>query len=79
MVGEIHVAADKASESGALRASRADTASYIADMSTELAALAGACSLPMLAYFLNLARVEAQICARDQGERGPAAEPSTRG
>ena len=78
MVGQIRLATDEAGELSPLDASRADTASYIADMTTELAALAGGCGLPMLAYFLNLARVEAQICARDQGKRRPAAESSTR-
>ncbi len=34
-------------------------AAYIANMSGELAALAGRAQLPMLAYFLNLARAEA--------------------
>lgn len=42
-------------------------AAYIAEMSAELATLAGRGNLPMLAYFLNLARVEAQIYARENG------------
>ena len=40
-------------------------AAYIAEMTAELAGLAGKARLPMLAYFLNLARVEAQIYARE--------------
>jgi hypothetical protein len=36
------------------------TARYISEMSAELAGLAGRSQLPMLAYFLNLARVEAE-------------------
>ena len=52
--------------------SSADTAAYIAQMSTELALLAKGAGLPMLAYFLNLARVEAQIYAREYGDRRPA-------
>ena len=34
-------------------------------MTGELARLAGEAGLPMLAYFLNLARVEAQIAVRE--------------
>jgi hypothetical protein len=45
----------------------ASTAGYIADMAGELAALAGRAGLPMLTYFLNLARVEAEIRARELG------------
>ncbi|HMK88639.1 MAG TPA: hypothetical protein VK446_03270 [Methylocystis sp.] len=47
-------------------------ASYIAEMTAALASLASEAGLPMLAYFLNLARVEAQIHARDLGDRTPA-------
>ncbi len=39
-------------------------ASYIADMASELAQLAARAELQMVAYFLNLARVEAEIRAR---------------
>ncbi|WP_227965034.1 hypothetical protein [Methylocystis sp. WRRC1] len=42
-------------------------AGYIADMTAELAKLAGGSQMPMLAYFLNLARVEAEIRARELG------------
>jgi hypothetical protein len=42
-------------------------ASYIAEMSAELAKLAGRGGMPMLAYFLNLARVEAETRAREMG------------
>ena len=52
----------------------ASLAAYIAEMTAELAGLAGKAHLPMLAYFLNLARVEAQICARENGARGIARE-----
>ena len=34
---------------------------YIADMAGELAALAGGIRQPMLTYFLNMARVEAEM------------------
>ncbi len=40
---------------------RNDTLKYIAEMAGELAALAGAARLPMLTYFLNMARVEAEM------------------
>lgn len=49
-------------------------AAYIAEMAAELAALAGGAGLTMLAYFLNLARVEAHIYAREFGDREPARE-----
>jgi len=45
---------------------QAELAAYIVEMTAELARLAGAADLPMLAYFLNLARVEAQISVREQ-------------
>jgi hypothetical protein len=52
----------------------ASLAAYIADMTAELADLAGKARLPMLAYFLNLARVEAQIYARENDSREIARE-----
>ncbi len=42
-------------------------ASYIADMSSELSQLALSSELQMVAYFLNLARVEAELRARELG------------
>lgn len=45
----------------------AELAAYIADMTSELARLAGRGHMQMLAYFLNLARVEAEIKARENG------------
>lgn len=45
----------------------ASLAAYIADMSAELANLAGRGGMPMLAYFLNLSRVEAETRARELG------------
>ena len=53
----------------------AETAAYVAALSAELASLAAAAGLPMLAYFLNLAHVEAEINARDQDDPGSDAEP----
>ena len=52
----------------------ASLAAYIAEMTAELAGLAGNARLPMLAYFLNLARVEAQIYARENDTREIARE-----
>ncbi|WP_363348091.1 hypothetical protein [Methylocystis echinoides] len=50
-------------------------ASYIADMSSELSQLAAGADLEMVAYFLNLARVEAEIRAREMG--GPVIRRET--
>jgi len=48
---------------------RAALAAYIVEMTGELARLAGEAGMPMLAYFLNLARVEAQITVRERDLR----------
>ena len=40
------------------------TARYIADMSAELAQMAGKRQLDLLTYLLNMARVEAEMVAR---------------
>lgn len=45
----------------------ASIAAYISDMSDELSKLASRCDMPMLCYFLNLARVEADMRARELG------------
>lgn len=45
----------------------ATLAKYIADMAAELSQMAGGANMPMLAYFLNLARVEAEMQARERG------------
>jgi hypothetical protein len=37
------------------------------DMSDEMAKLASRCDMPMLCYFLNLARAEADMRARELG------------
>jgi hypothetical protein len=42
-------------------------AHYIADMSAELSDLAGRSQMPMVAYFLSLARVEAEMRSREAG------------
>ncbi|QGM99752.1 hypothetical protein F7D14_16600 [Methylocystis parvus] len=42
-------------------------ASYIADMASELSHLAGRAEMPMVAYFLSLARVEAEMRSRELG------------
>ncbi len=43
---------------------QASVSAYISDISGELARMAGEAKLPMLAYFLNLARVEADMAQR---------------
>jgi hypothetical protein len=43
---------------------QAVVSAYISDISAELARMAGEAKLPMLAYFLNLARVEADMSQR---------------
>lgn len=45
----------------------ASIAAYIADMADEMAKLASRCDMPMLSYFLNLARAEADMRAREFG------------
>ncbi|WP_210207169.1 hypothetical protein [Rhodoblastus acidophilus] len=47
-----------------------DTARYIADMVGALAAMAGEAKLDLLTYLLNMARVEAELQAR-QSEDEP--------
>jgi len=49
--------------------SEAGLANYIAEMSGELAKLAQRGRMPMLSYFLSLARVEAEGRARERGEQ----------
>lgn len=44
---------------------RQDALRYIAEMAGELASLAGAERMPMLTYFLNMARVEAEMGVSD--------------
>lgn len=46
-------------------ATAASLASYIAEMAGELATMADRSDLTMLAYFLNLARVEAETKSRE--------------
>lgn len=59
--------ADGADENNRPSPEIAELAAYIADMTSELAGLAGRRQMPMLAYFLNLARVEAEMQARENG------------
>jgi len=58
-------------EREASRQDQVDLAAYIVEMTSELARLAGEARMPMLAYFLNLARVEAQITVRENDLREP--------
>ena len=49
----------------------ADAADYIAQMTAELARIARTARLDTLAYFLEMARIEATTCARRHGaDRG---------
>ena len=52
----------------------ADTASYIADLVDELAALARASKLDLLAYLLDIARLEADATAQAAGAGRPASD-----
>ncbi|RNJ50508.1 hypothetical protein [Methylocystis hirsuta] len=54
-------------ENAKINEEAASIASYIADMSDEMAKLASRCDMPMLCYFLNLARAEADMRARELG------------
>lgn len=51
----------------------ASIAGYIAELTAELAQLADRSELAMLAYFLNLARVEAEFRRRELAGPGPTA------
>lgn len=57
-------------------ATPASIADYIADLTTELAGLAERSELTMLAYFLNLARVEAEFRSRELADAGAVAPPA---
>ena len=46
--------------------SAAEIARYIAQLTAEMAGMAGAARLEMLAYFLSLARTEAETAARSE-------------
>ncbi|MCB1544858.1 MAG: hypothetical protein KDJ30_11475 [Rhodoblastus sp.] len=52
---------------------RADMLRYISEMTGELASIAGAQRLPMLTYFLNMARVEAEMQLADTAPGSPGA------
>jgi hypothetical protein len=45
-----------------------ETALYIAELTAEMATMAGSEKLDILAYFLSMARVEAELVARQQHE-----------
>ena len=55
---------------GPQSAAPADVARYIGEMAGALASLAGGQHMPMLTYFLNMARVEAEMQALEASERG---------
>jgi hypothetical protein len=56
----------------------ASTAAYIAEMAAEMAIMAGRADLAMLAYFLRLARVEAESKARELGPPTPTVDGAGR-
>ena len=45
-----------------------EIAGYIAELSGELAQLAAGADLELLAYFLDMARIESELAARHDGE-----------
>lgn len=53
-------------------------AGYIADITAELAQLASRSDLPMLVYFLNLARAEAELRSREATTLAAVPRRSTR-
>jgi len=55
---------------------RAETLRYISEMTGALASLAGGARLPMLTYFLNMARVEAKMQIAEAAP--PASAPRAR-
>jgi hypothetical protein len=64
---------DEPEHDAELVGSAEDTARYIADMVGALAAMAGEARLDLLTYLLNMARVEAELQAR-QSEDGDSAD-----
>ncbi len=61
--------ADAGAASRRAKEDAAALASYIADMASELSRLAGRSEMPMVAYFLDLARVEAELQSREIASR----------
>lgn len=56
----------------------ASLAAYIAEMAAEMAIMAERADLPMLSYFLRLARVEAESKAREPGSPAPSVDGAGR-
>jgi hypothetical protein len=52
---------------------RTDTARYIADLTSSLSKLAHSQDMSLLAYLLDMARMEADNCARSNGKVPEAA------
>jgi hypothetical protein len=59
---------DEPEEDADANGSAEDTARYIADMVGALASMAGEARLDLLTYLLNMARVEAELQARQSEE-----------
>ncbi len=53
-----------------------DIARYVADMAAQLEAMAGAADLDLLAYFLGMAKAEAELVVRTNAEAAAAPDPS---
>ncbi|MFV0279477.1 MAG: hypothetical protein ACK5JM_01800 [Rhodoblastus sp.] len=56
-----HIDANGRIDANARAGERTEMLRYISEMTGELAAIAGAARMPMLTYFLNMARVEAEM------------------
>ncbi len=53
-----------------------DIARYVSDMTAQLEAMSAAVDLDLLAYFLAMAKAEAELFLRTSPEAAPAPEPS---
>ena len=53
-----------------------DVARYVADLTAQLEAMAIAADLDLLAYFVGMARAEAEMFVRTNAEAEPEPEPS---
>jgi hypothetical protein len=53
-----------------------DIARYVADMTAQLEAMSAAVDLDLLAYFLAMAKAEAELFLRTNPEATPTPEPS---
>jgi hypothetical protein len=56
-----------------------DIARYVADMTAQLEAMSAAVDLDLLAYFLAMAKAEAELFLRTSPEAAPTPDPSDSG